>query len=201
MPPMIKKRHLHRRKVPERCFIVYSKSRFSDQARSVYFCAFCAFLCFFAPVENSVDNHFSLWITLYHIVLNTTSLLVYSVRCPSVNPGAVLSGRGAVRARCCQGATGGGILKKSARSTPQKNIFSAFFLKKFFRAYILFPLLYQKKREKIAPKNFLKKGVDMGRPKVYYRDTPRGTPQRHPLCGVRYPVREVERLTVLHRSR
>jgi hypothetical protein len=65
----------------------------------------------------------------------------------------------------------------------------------------LFPLLYQKKREKIAPKNFLKKGVDMGRPKVYYRDTPRGTPQRHPLCGVRYPVREVERLTVLHRSR
>lgn len=29
---MIKKRHLHRRKVPERCFIVYSKSRFFEQA-------------------------------------------------------------------------------------------------------------------------------------------------------------------------
>lgn len=141
-------------------------------------------------MENSVDNYFSLWITLYHIVLNTTSLLVYSVRCPSVNPGAVLSGRD--RGRNSQ--------KIGAQHAP-KNIFSAFFLKKFFRAYILFPLLYQKKREKIAPKNFLKKGVDMGRPKVYYRDTPRGTPQRHPLCGVRYPVREVERLTVLHRSR
>ena len=82
MPLMIKKRHLHRRKVPERCFIVYSKSRFSDQARSVHFCAFCAFLCFFALVENPVDNCFSLWITLYHAVFNTTSLLVYSVRCP-----------------------------------------------------------------------------------------------------------------------
>lgn len=32
MPHMIEKRHLHRCKVPERCFIVYSKSRFLDQA-------------------------------------------------------------------------------------------------------------------------------------------------------------------------
>lgn len=30
-------------------------------------------------VENPVDNHFSLWITLYHIVFNTTSL---GVLCP-----------------------------------------------------------------------------------------------------------------------
>ena len=120
-------------------------------------------------VENPVDNHFSLWITLYHIVSNTTSLLVYSIRCPSVDRGAVLSGRD--RGRNSQ---------KSARSTPQKKYFSAFFLKKFFRAYILFPLLYQKKREKIAPKNFLKKRVDMGRPKVYYRDTPRGDAPKTP---------------------
>ena len=136
MPHMIKKRHLHRRKVPERCFIVYSKSRFSDQARSVHFCAFCAFLCFFAPVENSVDNHFSLWITLYHIVLNTTSLRVYSVRCPSVNPGAVLSGRGAVRARCCRGAVlswRGAVGARCCRgavlscSTTEKIFFARFF--------------------------------------------------------------------------
>ena len=47
-------------------------------------------------VENPVDNCFSLCITLYHAVFNTTSLLVYSVRCPSVD----------------RSATGGGNFKK-----------------------------------------------------------------------------------------
>ena len=140
--------------------------------------------------ENPVDNHFSLWITPYHVVFNTTSLLVHSIRCPSVDRGAVLSGRDR-----------GGILKKSARSTPQKKYFLRVFSKKIFSRVYIVSVTLSKKREKIAPKNFLKKRVDMGRPKVYYRDTPRGTPQRHPLCGVRYPVREVERLTVPHRSR
>lgn len=90
MPHLIKKRHLHRRKVPERCFIVYSKSRFLDQAhflrcQDTYLCTKNRHRVYL--VENPVDNHFSLWITLYHIVLNTTSLLVYSVRCPSADRG------------------------------------------------------------------------------------------------------------------
>ena len=158
MPLMIKKRHLHRRKVPERCFIVYSKSRFSDQARSVHFCAFCAFLCFFALVENPVDNCFSLWITLYHAVFNTTSLLVYSVRCPSVNRGGVPSWRGAVGARCCRAAR---------RKKSFLRAFSDFF-KKLFRVqnlcFRLFsPVLRTTTRacvfiifEKNSPKNFSK---------------------------------------------
>ena len=54
-------------------------------------------------VENPVDNHFSLWITLYHIVFNTMSLLVY-----------------AVRARCCQGEV-------LSRSTTEKIFFARFF--------------------------------------------------------------------------
>ena len=152
-------------------------------------------------VENPVDNCFSLWIPLYHAVFNTTSLLVYSVRCPSVDRGAVLSGRGAVGARCCRGATGGRNSQKiGAQHAPKKYFLRVFSEKIFSRVYIVSVTL-SKKEKKFAPKNFLKKGVDMGRPKVYYIDTPRGTPQRHPLCGVRYPVREVERLTVLHRSR
>ena len=172
--------------MPKHCFIVYSKSRFLRQAdflrcQDTYLCTKNRHRVYL--VENPVDNCFSLWITLYHAVFNTTSPLVYSVRCPSVNPGAVLSWRGAV-----------------VQHAPKKYFFRVFSEKIFSRVYIVSVTL-SKKREKIAPKNFLEKRVDMGRPKVYYRDTPRGTPQRHPLCGVRYPVREVERLTVLHRSR
>ena len=133
-------------------------------------------------VENPVDNHFSMWITLCHIVFNTMSLLVYSVRCPSVNRGAVLSGRGAVGARCCHAAR---------RKKSFLRAFSDFFKKLFCAQNLCFrlfsPVLRTPTRacvfiifEKNASKNFLKKGVDMGRPKVYYRDTPRGTPQTAP---------------------
>lgn len=92
---MIKKRHLHRRKVPERCFIVYSKSRFSDQAdflrcQDTYLCTKNRHRVYL--VENPVDNCFSLCITLYHAVFNTASPLVYSVRCPSVDRGTTEGG-------------------------------------------------------------------------------------------------------------
>lgn len=136
---------------------------------SVLFCAF------FAPVENPVDNHFSLWITLYHIVCNTTSLLVYSVPL-------------SIRARCCQGAV-------LSRSTTGKIFFCALFLifsKNFsvlktpvFTCFRLFcePLrarAFSLSLKKNSSKNFFKKGVDKGVHPRYNGDTPRGYTPRPP---------------------
>ena len=122
-------------------------------------------------VENPVDNHFSLWITPYHAVFNTTSLLVYSVRCPSVDRGAVLSWRGAVGARCCRAAR------------RKKSFLRAFsdFLKKLFRAqnpcFRLFsPVLRTTMRacvfiifEKNALKNIFQKPIDSWCTNAYNR--------------------------------
>lgn len=125
-------------------------------------------------VENPVDNHFSLWITLYHIVFNTTSLLVYSVRCPSVDRGAVLSGRGAVAQH------------------DGKNLFCALFLifsKNFsalktsvFACFHLFcePLrarAFSLSLKKLPPKIFFEKSVDTVRTGCYTVSTVK---ERHP---------------------
>ena len=79
-------------------------------------------------VENPVDNHFSLWITLYHIVFNTTSLLVYSVRCPSAD----------------RGTTEGENLKNRCAARRGKSFLRAFsdFFKKLFHAQNLYFRLF-----------------------------------------------------------
>ena len=83
-------------------------------------------------------------------------------------------------------------ISKNRRAARRKKFFFALFLiffKKLFRVqnpcFRLFSLVLRTSTracvfiifEKNSSKNFFKKGVDKGRPKVYYRDTPRGTPQ------------------------
>lgn len=159
--------------------MVYLKSRFLKQAdflrcQDTYLCTKNRHRVYY--VENSVDNHFSLWITLCHIVFNTMSLLVYSVRCPSVNRGAVLSGRGAVTQH------------------DGKNLFCALFLifsKNFSvlktSVFACFRLFYEPLRArafslslKKTAQNFFEKGVDKGVHPRYNGDTPRGYTPRPP---------------------
>ena len=87
-----------------------------------------------------------------------------------------------IRARCCRGAVlsgrdRGGILKKSARSTPQKKYFFRVFSEKIFRAYILFPLLYQEKEKKSPLKIFWRKGLTRGYTRAIMETLQGGTPQ------------------------
>ena len=167
MPHLIKKRHLHRRKVPERCFIVYSKSRFLDQAHFL----------------RCQDTYLCTWSWIYEqslICYFLNMVLVYPVRCQI--------GGTEGREQCMQGGTGGENLKKSAHSTPQKKYFFRVFLKKFFRAYILFPLLYQKKEKKLPPKIFWKKGLTWDAPRCTIETLQGGRPKdtRCAVYGIRF---------------
>lgn len=120
-------------------------------------------------VKNPVDNHFSLWITPCHVVFNTTSLLVYSVRCPSVNLGAVLSGSTTGKIFFCALFL---IFSKnfSVLKTPVFACFRLFYEPLRARAFSL-------SLKKTARKIFLKKGLTRGYTRAIMETLQGGTPQ------------------------
>lgn len=150
---MIKKRHLHRRKVPERCFIVYSKSLFSDQAD---------FLGVLTPIFTPEVGY-----------MNSRSYVIFLTYCWCTLSAVDRHDRG--RDRAGQGARQGAKISKNRYAARRKNLFlRAFsdFFKNFyalktpvFACFRLFcePLraraisLYFKKN---GSKNFFEKGVD-----------------------------------------
>lgn len=168
---MIKKRHLHRRKVPERCFIVYSKSRFFEQADFLR----CQDTYLYARswiYEQSLICYF----------LNM--VLVYPVRCQiGGTEGATGRDRSAgQRAK----------ISKNRSAARRKNLFCALFLifsKNFsalkthvFACFCLFcePLrarAFSLSLKKTARKIFSKKGLTRGYTRAIMETLQGGTPQ------------------------
>lgn len=165
---MIKKRHLHRRKVPEHCFIVYSKSRFFEQADFLR----CQDTYLYARswiYEQSLICYF----------LNM--VLVYPVRCQ-------IGGTEGATGRDRSAGQRAKISKNRSAARRKKSFLRAFsdFFKKLFRAQnpcfrLFLPVLRTTTRacvfiifEKNSSKNFFKKGVDKGVHPRYNGDTPRG---------------------------
>lgn len=111
---MIEKRHLHRWKVPKRCFIVYSKSRFLRQADFL----------------RCLDTYLYAWSWIYE-----QSLICYFLNIVLVYPVSVdRQDRGHDRGtRCCLGAVYAGRdrgrkFQKIGAQHDGKNLFCAFFL-------------------------------------------------------------------------
>lgn len=178
---MIKKRHLHRRKAPERCFIVYSKSRFLRQAD------FLRCLDTYLYVRGWIYEQ-SLICYFLNIVLACCLLVIGRTEGVTGRDRSAgqRSGNGV-----CRAGQRAKISKNRRAARRKKSFLRAFsdFFKKLFRAqnpcYRLFsPVLRTPTRacvfiifEKIAPKNFFEKSVDTVRTECYTVSTVK---ERHP---------------------